>query len=171
MGELIDGHWRSSTSETATSAGTFERKPSIFRSWVYSLTGRRSTECPAFQHRPLATTSTSRWHRPWAHHALIMRSLKGAEHPRGHVRRPLATAGEEGMDHSIPARAWSPTHRSTAFPNSTSSTRWRTRIALRRSPSQSSGTSVSERSRIEQILEIIRMETGNLLRRSGHAAR
>ena len=79
MGELIDGHWRRTTPETATSTGAFQRKPSIFRSWVTAdgapIDGMASLPAQAGRYHLYVSLAC-----PWAHRTLIMRSLKGLEH-------------------------------------------------------------------------------------------
>jgi putative glutathione S-transferase len=78
MGELIGGQWRTTGMETVISGGALQRKPSTFRDWI-TADGVQSGAKPGFK------AQANRYHLyvslacPWAHRALIMRSLKGLE--------------------------------------------------------------------------------------------
>ncbi len=101
MGELINGQWCRTTPETATSTEAFQRKPSIFRSWV-TADGAPTGGTPSFP------AQAGRYHLyvslacPWAHRTLIMRSLKGLEHLVG-LSVVHWLMGEEGwtFDHGL----------------------------------------------------------------------
>ena len=78
MGELIGGEWHVNGIETVTASGRLERPPSVFRDWV-TVEGCAPPGGRAFK------AERDRYHLyvslacPWAHRALILRSLKGLE--------------------------------------------------------------------------------------------
>jgi glutathionyl-hydroquinone reductase len=71
MGELIDGKWHRMGIDALQVGGTLRRQPSVFRGWVTpdGLQGFKSEVGRYHLYVSLAC--------PWAHRALIMRSLKG----------------------------------------------------------------------------------------------
>jgi putative glutathione S-transferase len=79
MGLLIDGQWHDNWYDTAKSGGTFKRTEAGFRNWITAdgSAGPSGTDGFAAQ--------AGRYHLyvshacPWAHRALIFRSLKGLE--------------------------------------------------------------------------------------------
>lgn len=68
MGQLVDGKWHSGSGKTTT--GAFERPPTVFREHVTAVSAGR-------YHLYVARAC------PWAHRALIARSLRGLEHAIG----------------------------------------------------------------------------------------
>ena len=78
MGELIGGEWRVNGIETVTASGRLERPPSVFRDWV-------TADGSALPGGSVFRAERDRYHLyvslacPWAHRALILRSLKGLE--------------------------------------------------------------------------------------------
>jgi putative glutathione S-transferase len=79
MGLLVDGQWRDQWYDTAKSGGRFQRQDSAFRSWVTADGAPGPTGAGGFK------AEAGRYHLyvslacPWAHRALIVRSLKGLE--------------------------------------------------------------------------------------------
>jgi putative glutathione S-transferase len=79
MGLLVDGVWHDKWYDTAESGGRFVRKESQFRSWVTPDGAPGPSGDGGFKAEP------GRYHLyvslacPWAHRALIVRSLKGLE--------------------------------------------------------------------------------------------
>jgi putative glutathione S-transferase len=79
MGLLVDGVWHDKWYDTAESGGRFVRKESQFRSWVTPDGEPGPSGEGGFKAEP------GRYHLyvslacPWAHRALIFRSLKGLE--------------------------------------------------------------------------------------------
>jgi len=79
MGLLIDGEWRDTWYETASTGGRFVRKDAAFRNWVTPDGKPGPTGVGGFAAAP------GRYHLyvslacPWAHRALIVRALKGLE--------------------------------------------------------------------------------------------
>jgi len=79
MGLLVDGQWRDQWYDTANSGGRFQRQDSAFRSWVTADGAPGPTGAGGFK------AEAGRYHLyvslacPWAHRALIVRSLKGLE--------------------------------------------------------------------------------------------
>lgn len=73
MGQLVNGVWQSGDVRGAPGDGNFKRKDSAFRDWI--------RDDPSARFQPAA----GRYHLyvsyacPWAHRALIFRSLKGLE--------------------------------------------------------------------------------------------
>ncbi len=78
MGELIGGEWRVNGIETVTASGRLERPPSVFRDWVTAdgsaPPGRRAFAAERDRYQLYVSLAC-----PWAHRALILRSLKGLE--------------------------------------------------------------------------------------------
>jgi len=76
MGVMIDGQWHRSGSGTAASRGRFVRSESQFRNWITPDGAPGPTGASGFKAEP------GRYHLyvslacPWAHRALIFRSLK-----------------------------------------------------------------------------------------------
>lgn len=79
MGLLVDGVWHDKWYDTAESGGRFVRKESQFRHWVTADGAPGPSGDGGFKAEP------GRYHLyvslacPWAHRALIVRSLKGLE--------------------------------------------------------------------------------------------
>ncbi|MDP3408336.1 glutathione S-transferase family protein [Bosea sp. (in: a-proteobacteria)] len=79
MGLLVDGQWRDQWYDTAKSGGRFQRQDSAFRNWVTADGAPGPTGAGGFK------AEAGRYHLyvslacPWAHRALIVRSLKGLE--------------------------------------------------------------------------------------------
>ena len=94
MGELIGGEWRVNGIETVTASGRLERPPSVFRDWVTAdgsaAPGRKAFKAERDRYHLYVSLAC-----PWAHRALILRSLKGLQEVIG-----LSVAhwlmGEEG---------------------------------------------------------------------------
>lgn len=78
MGELINGEWRVNGIETVTASGRLQRPPSVFRDWVTAdgsaAPGRRAFKAERGRYHLYVSLAC-----PWAHRALILRSLKGLE--------------------------------------------------------------------------------------------
>src|SRR3546814_11953160 len=72
MGLLVDGAWKDTWYETASSGGRFIRSESQFRDVITGDGGQYPAE-PDRYHLYVAMAC------PWAHRALIMRALKGPE--------------------------------------------------------------------------------------------
>src|SRR3546814_14697546 len=72
MGLLVDGAWKDTWYETASSGGRFIRSESQFRDVITGDGGQYPAE-PDRYHLYVAMAC------PWAHRALIMRALKGLE--------------------------------------------------------------------------------------------
>jgi glutathionyl-hydroquinone reductase len=79
MGLLVDGTWHEQWYDAAASGGRFIRKESQFRNWVTPDGSPGPTGSGSFKAEP------GRYHLyvslacPWAHRAIIFRSLKGLE--------------------------------------------------------------------------------------------
>lgn len=79
MGLLIDGKWNDQGYDTESNDGKFEREQSAFRNWITADGSAGPTGSAGFKAEP------SRYHLyvsyacPWAHRALIFRSLKKLE--------------------------------------------------------------------------------------------
>lgn len=79
MGLLVDGVWREGWYDTSKTGGRFERSKSQFRSWITPDGGPGPSGEGGFKAEP------GRYHLyvamacPWAHRALIFRTLKGLE--------------------------------------------------------------------------------------------
>jgi putative glutathione S-transferase len=74
MGKLVDGVWHADDPVIPTdSSGAFRRRDSAFRDWIEDREGARFRPEPGRYHLYVAYAC------PWAHRALIMRSLKGLE--------------------------------------------------------------------------------------------
>jgi len=69
MGQLVDGKWHAGWGKPST-AGTFERQPTVFRDHVPAVSSGR-------YHLYVARAC------PWAHRTLITRSLRGLDHAIG----------------------------------------------------------------------------------------
>ena len=82
MGELIGGEWRVNGIETVTASGRLERPPSVFRDWVTAdgsaLPGKKAFKAERDRYHLYVSLAC-----PWAHRALILRSLKGLEEAIG----------------------------------------------------------------------------------------
>ena len=78
MGELIGGEWHANGIETVTANGRLQRPPSVFRDWVTAdgscLPGGRAFKAERGRYHLYVSLAC-----PWAHRALILRSLKGLE--------------------------------------------------------------------------------------------
>ena len=95
MGLLVDGKWQDKWYETRSNDGHFKRPASSFRNWVTQDGTAGPTGSAGFK------AESGRYHLyvsyacPWAHRALIFRSLKGLEkHISLSVVHPLM--GAEG---------------------------------------------------------------------------
>lgn len=79
MGQLVEGQWQDVWYDTKSTGGRFKRTTSQFRNWV-TLDGQ-----PGPHGVGGFTAEKDRYHLyvslacPWAHRALVMRSLKGLE--------------------------------------------------------------------------------------------
>lgn len=79
MGLLIDGKWHDKGYDTKSSGGKFERSESQFRNWLTADGSAGPTGKAGFK------AEEDRYHLyvsyacPWAHRALIVRSLKGLD--------------------------------------------------------------------------------------------
>ena len=79
MGQLINGVWHDQWYETGATQGRFAREESVLRNWVTADGGPGPTGRGGFKAEP------GRYHLyialacPWAHRAMIFRSLKGLE--------------------------------------------------------------------------------------------
>jgi putative glutathione S-transferase len=79
MGLLVDGQWRDTWYDTKSTDGRFVRKDAAFRNWITPDGAAGPSGVGGFEAEP------DRYHLyvslacPWAHRALIMRSLKGLE--------------------------------------------------------------------------------------------
>lgn len=79
MGLLVDGKWQDSWYDTKKTGGRFVRKDSAFRNWITADGSAGPTGTGGFVAEP------GRYHLyvslacPWAHRALIFRTLKGLE--------------------------------------------------------------------------------------------
>jgi len=79
MGLLIDGEWHDRWYDTKSTGGRFERQPSRFRNWITEHGSPGPSGEGGFP------AASGRYHLyvsyacPWAHRALIFRSLKGLE--------------------------------------------------------------------------------------------
>ncbi|QPM91034.1 glutathione S-transferase family protein [Pseudooceanicola algae] len=79
MGLLVDGTWTDRWYDTKSSGGAFVRQTSQFRNWVTADGSAGPSGDPGFK------AEAGRYHLyvsyacPWAHRALIFRSLKGLE--------------------------------------------------------------------------------------------
>lgn len=79
MGLLIDGQWHDKWYDTKESGGAFKRSEANFRNWVTSDGGAGLSGTGGFK------AEAGRYHLyvslacPWAHRALIFRTLKGLE--------------------------------------------------------------------------------------------
>ena len=82
MGLLVDGVWKDQWYDTKSSGGKFERSTTKFRSWVTSDGSAGPSGNSGFK------AESGRYHLyvsfacPWAHRALIFRTIKGLE---GHI--------------------------------------------------------------------------------------
>jgi putative glutathione S-transferase len=77
MGFLINGKWDAVWYDNDENNGEFQRKESLFRSWIIAPTdAKNNTEFVAEANRYHLYVSLA---CPWAHRALIMRKLKGLE--------------------------------------------------------------------------------------------
>lgn len=90
MGLLVNGKWLNKGYETAANKGRFKRTPSSFRDWVTDDGAAGATGKAGFK------AESGRYHLyvsyacPWAHRALIFRSLKGlTDHISLSVVHPL----------------------------------------------------------------------------------
>lgn len=74
MGKLVDGVWHDKDPINPTDgSGAFQRKDSAFRDWIEDRDGAKFPPETGRYHLYVAYAC------PWAHRALIMRSLKGLE--------------------------------------------------------------------------------------------
>ncbi len=79
MGLLIDGEWHDQWYDTKSTGGSFQRKEAQFRNWVTSDGSAGPSGAGGFR------AESGRYHLyvsyacPWAHRALIFRTLKGLE--------------------------------------------------------------------------------------------
>jgi putative glutathione S-transferase len=77
MGLLIDGVWHDQWYDTKASGGSFQRKEAQFRNWVTADGSAGPSGTEGFK------AESGRYHLyvsyacPWAHRALIFRTLKG----------------------------------------------------------------------------------------------
>src|SRR3546814_21164141 len=85
MGLLVDGAWKDTWYETASSGGRFIRSESQFRDVITGDGGQYPAE-PDRYHLYVARAC------PWEHRALIMRALKGLEN---FVRSEERSVGQE----------------------------------------------------------------------------
>lgn len=77
MGLLVDGQWYDRWYDTKSTGGRFERESAGFRNWI---TSDGSSAFPAERDRYHLYVSLA---CPWAHRALIFRSLKGLDNVIG----------------------------------------------------------------------------------------
>ena len=73
MGKLVDGTWFDEGYDTAKSGGKFVRKDASFRDWITADGSSGFKAQPGRYHLYVSYAC------PWAHRALIFRSLKGLE--------------------------------------------------------------------------------------------
>jgi len=79
MGLLIDGQWHDKWYDTKDTGGAFKRQEAVFRSWITTDGSAGPSGYGGFK------AEANRYHLyvshacPWAHRALIFRSLKGLE--------------------------------------------------------------------------------------------
>ncbi len=73
MGLLVDGQWKTDWYDTKSSDGRFEREPTLFRNRVTQDGASGFAAEPARYHLYVSLAC------PWAHRALILRTLKGLE--------------------------------------------------------------------------------------------
>lgn len=77
MGQLVDGEWQTQSLEALAEGGAFQRKESSFRNWV------TADGAPGPSGEGGFPAESGRYHLyvsyacPWAHRALIFRTLKG----------------------------------------------------------------------------------------------
>ena len=79
MGLLVDGVWQDQWYDTNTTGGRFIRKASQFRSWITSDGSPGPTGQGGFKAEPGRYHLYVSYACPWAHRALIFRTLKGLE--------------------------------------------------------------------------------------------
>ena len=108
MGLLVDGKWQDRWYDTKETGGEFVRKDSSFRHWVTADGSAGPSGTGGFK------ASADRYHLyvslacPWAHRALIFRTLKGLQAQIGvSVVEPLML--ENGWELSAETAAASPT--------------------------------------------------------------
>ena len=79
MGLLIDGQWHDQWYDTRKTAGRFERQASQFRHWVTADGAPGPSGEGGFKAEPGRYHLYVSYACPWAHRALIFRTLKGLE--------------------------------------------------------------------------------------------
>jgi len=79
MGQLVDGHWQAGSVGLTSTDGRFVRAQSGFRNWVTTDGRPGSTGRGGFAAEPGRYHLYVSYACPWAHRALIFRSLKGLE--------------------------------------------------------------------------------------------
>jgi len=79
MGVLIDGVWTDRWYDTDKTGGAFERQESAFRNWVTADGAPGPTGKGGFKAEPGRYHLYVSYACPWAHRALIFRTLKGLE--------------------------------------------------------------------------------------------
>jgi len=79
MGLLIDGQWHDQWYDTKKTAGRFERQASQFRHWVTADGAPGPSGEGGFKAEPGRYHLYVSYACPWAHRALIFRTLKGLE--------------------------------------------------------------------------------------------
>lgn len=79
MGLLVDGEWKDQWYDTKSNEGRFKRKESVFRNWVTADGSSGPSGKSGFKAEPDRYHLYVSYACPWAHRALIYRSLKGLE--------------------------------------------------------------------------------------------
>jgi putative glutathione S-transferase len=79
MGELVDGTWHTGWIDTSTTGGAFRRSTSKFRNWITADGAPGPSGEGGFAAEPGRYHLYVSYACPWAHRALIFRTLKGLE--------------------------------------------------------------------------------------------
>lgn len=79
MGLLVDGIWHDRWYDTKSTGGRFQRSESQFRNWVTADGSAGPTGRPGFEAEAGRYLLYVSYACPWAHRALMMRTLKGLE--------------------------------------------------------------------------------------------
>jgi len=79
MGLLVDGKWKDKWYDTKKTGGRFQRSESAFRNWVTADGSAGPTGEAGFKAEPGRYHLYVSYACPWAHRALIFRTLKGLE--------------------------------------------------------------------------------------------